>query len=229
MGAGCGIFGNKINKADLDWLEMHTKHSREDLLTMYAGFNNDFPNGGMELDQFTAMFPDLNKGNVTGNLVFRVLDDDRSGCLGFKEFLQAIDLMGARSPDDKLRWAFKMYDEDNSREVDINEMENVMVAIFNMLEGAGVEAKGDPKEKAHYFFKKLDTSGDGSVSEDEFIKGSMADVELMSMLDQLFQAITGTGTGFVAKDQENDKSKENAWAKTIQDGVDALDAEKGGT
>ena len=78
----------------------------------------------------------------------------------------------------------------------------------------------------------------------------MADVELMSMLDQLFQAITGTGTvlttisviyfhhllfivyvaqGFVAKDQENDKSKENAWAKTIQDGVEALDAEKGGT
>ena len=35
--------------------------------------------------------------------------------------------------------------------------------------------------------------------------------------------------GFVAKDQENDKSKENAWAKTIQDGVEALDAEKGGT
>ena len=28
-----------------------------------------------------------------------------------------------------------------------------MQAIFNMLEGAGVKAKGDPKEKAHYFFK----------------------------------------------------------------------------
>ena len=73
--------------------------------------------------------------------ICRVLDDDRSGFLGFKEFLQAIDLMGARcqinmmvmivlicrTPDDKLRWAFKMYDEDNSREVDKQEMENVMV------------------------------------------------------------------------------------------------------
>ena len=28
-------------------------------LTMYAGFNSDFPNGGMELDQFTAMFPGI--------------------------------------------------------------------------------------------------------------------------------------------------------------------------
>ena len=32
-----------------------------------------------------------------------------------------------RTPDDKLRWAFKMYDEDNSREIDIREMESVMV------------------------------------------------------------------------------------------------------
>ena len=31
-----------------------------------------------------------------------------------------------RTPDDKLRWAFKMYDEDNSREIDIHEMERVM-------------------------------------------------------------------------------------------------------
>ena len=35
-----------------------------------------------------------------------------------------------RTPDDKLRWAFKMYDEDNSREVDMQEMENVMVVRF---------------------------------------------------------------------------------------------------
>ena len=80
-------------------------------------------------------------------MIIRVLDDDGSGTLGYKEFLQAIDLVGARTPDDKLRlalslenreriqmtvklpifrWAFKMYDEDNSREIDINEMERVM-------------------------------------------------------------------------------------------------------
>ena len=31
-----------------------------------------------------------------------------------------------RTPDEKLRWAFKMYDEDNSHEIDYQEMENVM-------------------------------------------------------------------------------------------------------
>ena len=36
-------------------------------------------------------------------MMIRVLDDDGSGTLGYKEFLQAIDLVGARTPDDKLR------------------------------------------------------------------------------------------------------------------------------
>ena len=38
-----------------------------------------------------------------------------------------------RTPDDKLRWAFKMYDEDNSREVDMQEMENVMVVSLPVV------------------------------------------------------------------------------------------------
>ena len=81
------------------------------MLEMHEGFRNDF-HGGLELEQFTALFPDLNSGIATANLVFRsllsviiacnlrsvlrVLDDDQSGMLGFKEFLQAIDLVGAR-------------------------------------------------------------------------------------------------------------------------------------
>lgn len=62
---------------------------------MYIGFQNDFP-GGLNLVQFTDLFPDLNNGLATANLVFRVLDEDGSGQLGYKEFLQAIDLVGAR-------------------------------------------------------------------------------------------------------------------------------------
>lgn len=189
---GCGAFKQQLPESDVDWLTNHTKHDKKEILEMYEGFKNDFQKG-LELDQFTALFPDLAKGIATANLVFRVLDDDNSGVLGFKEFLQAIDLVGARTPDDKLRWAFKMYDEDNSREVDYQEMENVMKSIYSMLEGADVVAKGDPVQKAKECFKKLDTSGDGKLSEDEFIKGAMEDKDLMRMLDSLFESITGTG------------------------------------
>ena len=99
---------------DLEWLSQHTRHKADEIEEMYVGFQvrgedhdhgddgddddclqNDFP-GGLTLEQFTNLFPDLNNGMATANLVFRVLDEDNSEKLGFKEFLQAIDLVGAR-------------------------------------------------------------------------------------------------------------------------------------
>ena len=48
-----------------------------------------------------------------------------------KEFMLATNMAESGSPEEKLRWAFKMYDEDNSREVDKQEMENVMVVSLD--------------------------------------------------------------------------------------------------
>ena len=48
-----------------------------------------------------------------------------------------------RTPDDKLRWAFKMYDEDNSREIDLQEMERVM-----LVRGTNTQTKVNTRLKA---------------------------------------------------------------------------------
>ena len=57
--------------------------------------------------------------------IISVLDGDQNGFLDFKEFQQAIDLVGARLPDDRLRWSFRLYDMDNSGSIALPEMENV--------------------------------------------------------------------------------------------------------
>jgi hypothetical protein len=54
------------------------------------------------------------------------LERGRSDCLLGNIRTDTVMMLTSRTPDDKLRWAFKMYDEDNSREVDIHEMERVM-------------------------------------------------------------------------------------------------------
>ena len=63
-----------------------------------------------------------------------MLDADHNGYLDFKEFQQAIDLVGARLPDDRLRWSFRLYDMDNSGSIALNEMEGVFDCIYNMFE-----------------------------------------------------------------------------------------------
>ena len=70
-----------------------------------------------------------------------MLDADHNGYLDFKEFQQAIDLVGARLPDDRLRWSFRLYDMDNSGSIALNEMEGVFECIYNMFE---VSNLGDP-------------------------------------------------------------------------------------
>ena len=64
-------------------------------------------------------------------MIYSVLDADHNGYLDFKEFQQAIDLVGARLPDDRLRWSFRLYDLDNSGSIALPEMENVFDCIYN--------------------------------------------------------------------------------------------------
>ena len=41
--------------------------------------------------------------------VFRTLDLDGNGSLDFKEYVMAMDLVHAKTPEEKLKWAFRMY------------------------------------------------------------------------------------------------------------------------
>ena len=100
--------------------------------------------------QFESFFPELNIGAAMADMVFSVLDGDHNGYLDFKEFQQAIDLVwrrtnqmllltelywkvGARLPDDRLRWSFKLYDEDNSGSIALDEMEKVGCNLLHLI------------------------------------------------------------------------------------------------
>ena len=53
--------------------------------------------------------------------------------MDFKELILAIDLIAAKTPEEKLLWAFKIYDVDNSGVIDRKEMQNVIKSIYNMI------------------------------------------------------------------------------------------------
>ena len=57
--------------------------------------------------------------------------------MDLKEFLLAVELVAARTPEDKLLWAFRQYDIDNSGCVDREEMIYVIESIQNMLKTIG--------------------------------------------------------------------------------------------
>ena len=40
--------------------------------------------------------------------IFRTLDLDGNGNLDFKEYMMAMDLVAAKTPEEKLKWAFRV-------------------------------------------------------------------------------------------------------------------------
>ena len=114
----------------------------------------------------------------------------------------ATNLSTCPSAKDKLKWAFKLYDKDESGfiwplfigthrnhdhclivlhfvgYIDLEELLEVVKTFYSM-EGVPKEAA---KTKAEAIFKTLDTNGDGTLDEDEFCEGCLNDVEFANMI-----------------------------------------------
>ncbi|GAV09373.1 hypothetical protein RvY_18924-2 [Ramazzottius varieornatus] len=108
-----------------------------------------------------------------------------------KEFLLAINVTSSGSAEQKLKWAFRMYDIDGNGHIDLPEMIKIIKAIQEMLGSQQVKAisatepggfSDDPEDRAQQIFHKMDTNRDGILDEKEFIEGCLNDKSLMTML-----------------------------------------------
>ena len=105
-----------------------------------------------------------------------------------QEFMIATDMTTGGSVEERLRWAFKMYDEDGSGKIDRQEMEEIISTLFelngicevrhNIMQRPStlvMTIQKYSKEAAMRLFCKLDVNKTGEVSEEDFIRGCLAD------------------------------------------------------
>lgn len=178
----------KLSKEDMDFLTDNTNFTKHQIKQWYKGFMRDCPNGQLTrkkfLEVYSSFFPQGNAEKFCEH-VFRTFDSDNSGKIDFKEFLLAINITSAGKPEQKLEWAFSMYDVNGDGTIEPKEMTEIITAIYSMV-GASLSYndtdEDTPEKRTKEIFIKMDENKDGVLSKPEFIKGCMSDEFLYQML-----------------------------------------------
>lgn len=77
------------------------------------------------MEVYASFFPEGNAEKFCEH-VFRTFDTDHSGKIDFKEFLLAINITSAGKPEQKLEWAFQMYDVNGDGNIEPKEMAEII-------------------------------------------------------------------------------------------------------
>lgn len=180
-----GSSNEELSARDMNYLKSNTHYDEDLIRNSYKDFKKDIPTGELSpeklCEMYKSFFPNGDSHQFCEN-VFRTFDMDKSGAIDFKEFFMAIYVTNAETVDEKLKWAFKLYDINGDGVIGRKEMTNIIQAVYDML---GKEATADcecAEDRSTNIFKLMDMNNDGYINEDEFIRGCQNDTELCKML-----------------------------------------------
>lgn len=133
--------------------------------------------------------------------MFKVFDSDKSGTIDFKEFICALSVTSRGKMEDKLDWAFQLYDIDGDGKISYEEMLAIVEAIYKMVSsriclvylvpntvgqvGSMVKLPEDedtPEKRVKKIFRMMDKDENGSLDMAEFKEGSKRDETIVSAL-----------------------------------------------
>ncbi|NWZ27476.1 CSEN protein, partial [Asarcornis scutulata] len=159
----------------LEQLQAQTKFTKKELQSLYRGFKSECPSGRVDEETFTliyAQFFPQGDASAYAHFLFTAFDADGSGALCFEDFVGGLSVLLRGTVQEKLNWAFNLYDINKDGFITKEEMLEVMKSIYDMMGRCTLPALRDsaPAEHVELFFQKMDRNGDGVVTFEEFLE-----------------------------------------------------------
>ena len=115
---------------------------------------------------------------------FRVFDEDNSGALSFYEYMMVKNAPNLDSPEEKIVWIFTAFDQDGGGTIDVNEVSEIVVALFKMAgkESTGLLSEQEIEDCVDDIIDAVDTDGDGVITKEEFVQNAMNSDFILKMV-----------------------------------------------
>ncbi|KAL5012957.1 hypothetical protein ScPMuIL_011508 [Solemya velum] len=157
-----GKRNSKLKQEEIAELKQRTYFNEPEIQQWYKGFMKDCPDGKLTLSGFTKIYEQFfpfGDPSKFAAFVFKVFDENKDGFIEFHEFLRALSVTSRGNIEEKLEWAFRLYDLDGDGFITREELLDIVDAIYKMVgnmvklpprgEYSGEEGKEDIRHYGH--------------------------------------------------------------------------------
>ncbi|XP_033614708.1 Kv channel-interacting protein 4 isoform X1 [Fukomys damarensis] len=120
----------------LELLEAQSKFTKKELQILYRGFKNECPSGVVNEETFKEIYSQFfPQGDSTtyAHFLFNAFDTDHNGAVSFEDFIKGLSILLRGTVQEKLNWAFNLYDINKDGYITKEEMLDIMKAIYDMM------------------------------------------------------------------------------------------------
>merc|ERR1712000_29026 len=178
--------GNTLRKEELDKLNEQTHFDQKELSAMYKQFRKETPQGVISKTEFKEVMKQMGVvDNFLQDLIFNVFDTNKDGTINFQEFVAALSVMTRGTPDEKLEFAFHMFDVRGAGVITKEDVTKVLDSFYKLV-GPLVTFSGKKYESheqlVEEFFEQMDSNGTGRITIKEYKDGAMKNPDIIQGL-----------------------------------------------